>query len=205
MAELGLFPLGIVLLPTERIPLHIFEPRYKELIAECIDQEREFGLVFADEDGMREIGSRAAVLEVLHRFPDGRSNVIVEGRDRFRIVELTEGRPFQTAEVEPVADSPDEAPPGLDEVERALAAFKRLATVTESEVEVPSLETPQLSFELAGRVDFGSEVKQQLLESRLERERLVRLAELFERACDAVERERAVRERAQGNGRVTRR
>ena len=52
MSELGLFPLGIVLLPTEQIPLHIFEERYQELIGECLDEEREFGLVFADDDGL---------------------------------------------------------------------------------------------------------------------------------------------------------
>ena len=60
MAEIGLFPLGIVLLPTERVPLHIFEPRYQELIGECLDADEEFGLVYADEDGVREIGTRAS-------------------------------------------------------------------------------------------------------------------------------------------------
>ena len=90
MAELGLFPLGIVLLPTEQIPLHIFEDRYQELIGECLDEEREFGLIFADEDGLRELGTRAAVTEVLERFDDGRLNIVVEGRERFRLLELTE-------------------------------------------------------------------------------------------------------------------
>ena len=100
MNELGLFPLGIVLLPTEQIPLHIFEDRYQELIGECLADEREFGLVFADEDGLREIGTRAAVTEVLDKFDDGRLNIVAEGRERFRLVELTEGRSFQTGIVE---------------------------------------------------------------------------------------------------------
>ena len=99
MDEIGLFPLGIVLLPTEQVPLHIFEERYKELIGECLDEEREFGLVFADDDGLREVGTRAAVTDVLERFEDGRLNVVVEGRERFRLVELTTGRAFQTGEV----------------------------------------------------------------------------------------------------------
>ena len=80
MSELGLFPLGIVLLPTEQIPLHIFEDRYQELIGECLADEREFGLVFADDDGLREIGTRAAVTEVLEKFDDGRLNIVAEGR-----------------------------------------------------------------------------------------------------------------------------
>jgi Lon protease-like protein len=65
MPELGLFPLGMVLLPTERVPLHIFEPRYRELIGECVEEEREFGLLLGDEDGLREIGTRAVVAEVV--------------------------------------------------------------------------------------------------------------------------------------------
>src|SRR5437763_1318581 len=75
--ELGLFPLGIVLLPTERVPLHIFEPRYRERIGECIAEECEFGLVFADENGVRELGTRARVEEVLEQFDDGRMNIVV--------------------------------------------------------------------------------------------------------------------------------
>src|SRR6185436_21041823 len=109
--DLGLFPLAIVLLPTERIPLHIFEPRYKELIRECIDEEREFGLLLEGA----EVGTRARVTQVLQQLPDGRLNVVVEGGGRFRVVERTEGRSFQTAEVEPLED--DDDPPDPDEVE----------------------------------------------------------------------------------------
>ena len=99
MDEIGLFPLGMVLLPTERVPLHVFEEQYKELIGECIELEQEFGLVLQDDDGIREIGTRAAVVAVLERFDDGRMNVVVEGRERFRVVALTSGRAFRTADV----------------------------------------------------------------------------------------------------------
>src|SRR2546429_824049 len=102
--ELGLFPLGIVLLPTERTPLHIFEPRYLELVGECLDQEGEFGLLFGDSDGVREVGTRAAVADVVERLPDGRLNIVVEGRERFRVVLLTRRRSFMTAEVESLED-----------------------------------------------------------------------------------------------------
>src|SRR3954468_21629543 len=98
MVEIGLFPLAIVLLPTERIPLHIFEPRYRELIRECLEEEREFGLLLEGSD----VGTRARVTQVLQQLPDGRLNVVVEGGERFRIVERTEGRSFLTAEVEPL-------------------------------------------------------------------------------------------------------
>src|SRR3954451_9284546 len=107
MEEIGLFPLGIVLLPTERVPLHIFEPRYKELIGECLEDDSEFGLVYADEDGVREIATRARVTEVCDRLDDGRLNVLIEGGDRFRVERLTRDRTFLTAEVEPVEDRDD--------------------------------------------------------------------------------------------------
>src|SRR3954471_4651555 len=104
MEELGLFPLGIVLLPTEKVPLHIFEERYRELVGECIEEDREFGLVYADEGGVRELGTRAHVAAILERFDDGRLNIVVEGGRRFVVERLTDGRTFMTAEVNDVDD-----------------------------------------------------------------------------------------------------
>ncbi len=200
MNELGLFPLGIVLLPTEQIPLHIFEDRYQELIGECLAEKREFGLVYADDEGLREIGTYAAVAEVLDRFDDGRLNIVAEGRQRFRLVELTEGRSFHTGRVEPVADVQEEADPG--DAERAVALFHRLVELTGAEVEEPRLDADQLSFELAGRFEFAPELKQRLLQLTSERRRMQLLAELLEGAAVAVEREREIAKRAEGNGKV---
>jgi Lon protease-like protein len=200
VAEIGLFPLGIVLLPTELVPLHIFEPRYRELIGECLDEEREFGLVLADDDGIRDVGTRAAVTEVLERFDDGRLNVVVEGRDRFRISELTAGRSFQTAEVEPVEDEPD--PPEGDEVERALTLFGQLVELTGTEIEAPEPSVPQLSYAVAARFEFVPTLKQELLQETSERRRLRRLNELLAGAAEALEREREIAARAATNGKV---
>ena len=203
MSELGLFPLGIVLLPTEQVPLHVFEPRYKELVGECLAEGHELGIVLADDDGLRAVGTRAAVTEVLHTFEDGRLNVVVEGRERFRLVSLTEGRSFQTGEVEPLADEPD--PAAAADVERALDLFRKLAELTETEIDDPEPGSEQLSFELAARVALAPELKQELLEGISERVRLKRLCELLGRAADAVQLERAVAERASRNGKVDRR
>ena len=200
MSELGLFPLGIVLLPTEQIPLHIFEERYQELIGECLDEEREFGLIFADEEGLREIGTYAAVTEVLDKFDDGRLNIVAEGRERFRLLELTDGRSFQTGIVEAIADEVDDADP--NDTEHALELYQRLVDLTGAEVEEPRLDVPQLSFELAGRFEFAPELKQRLLQLTSERRRMKLLAELLAGAAAAVEREREIAERAHGNGKV---
>ena len=200
MTELGLFPLGIVLLPTEQVPLHIFEERYKELISECLENEQEFGLVYADGDGVREIGTRAAVIEVLARLEDGRMNVVAEGRERFRLLELTEGRSFHTGSVEPVVDKQD--PADAESVARALELFERLKELTASDVEVPAAESPQLSFELAARVELAPEAKQALLQEVSERVRVEQVVELLAEANLTVERQRRAAERAATNGKV---
>ena len=199
MSDLGLFPLDIVLLPTERIPLHIFEPRYRELIAECLSEDREFGLVFGDGEGLREVGTRAAVVEVVEEFPDGRLNIVVEGRERFRLVALTEGRSFATGDVQPLAD--EAASSEREQREAALGLYRTLAELVEADVDEPDPDSGVLSFELAARVDFGAERKQDLLELTSEPERLARVAELIESAIDAIRLERELAERAALNGR----
>jgi Lon protease-like protein len=200
MAEIGLFPLGMVLLPAEQVPLHVFEPRYKELIGECLAEGREFGLVYADDEGMRQVGTRASVVEVLDRFDDGRLNVVVQGGERFRLVELTSGRSFQTAEVESLDDRDDPGDPA--DAERALALYRRLVELTGSEVEDPDPNAPQLSFELAGRFEFAPALKQELLQETSERLRLSRLCSLLETAAETVERQREIATRAASNGKV---
>jgi Lon protease-like protein len=197
--EIGLFPLPLVLVPGEQAPLHIFEPRYKELIAECLSEGADFGLVLTDDDGMRDIGTRASVVEVLERFPDGRLNIVVEGGERFRLLELTEGRSFATGEVDSLEDEGDE--PTEDERDRCVAAYQRVVTAADAEFEELDRDAG-LAFQIAARIDLGTDVKQALLELRSERERVVRLATLLEKAADALARDREVRHRASSNGRV---
>ena len=198
MEELGLFPLGIVLVPTERVPLHIFEPRYRELIGECLESDSDFGFVFADDEGIRDIGTRARVAELLEEFEDGRLNVLVEGRERFQLVELTSGRSFRTGRVEPLDDRPD--PAGPDDVTLALAAFRALAAIVEAEPDEPDPQSQQFSFELAARVELADGAKQRLLELRSERERVRLVAELIEDAGRAIVAQQELQERASRNG-----
>lgn len=202
MPELGLFPLPLVLMPTERLPLHIFEPRYKELIGECLDSDDEFGLVLATGDGaVHEVGTRAQVDEVLDVLEDGALNVVVRGTDRFRLLELTTGRSFTTCLVEDVEDEDD----ALDDtdVEQALALFRELVEATDTDVEIPDAETEGLDFVLASRVDFGVEAKQELLATTSPQRRMARLVELLELTLESTRLQKTLRERAGKNGKIS--
>jgi Lon protease-like protein len=200
VSELGLFPLPLVLLPTERVPLHIFEERYRELIGECLDSGGDFGIVYADDDGVRDIGTRARVTEVLARMADGRMDILVQGGDRFRLLELTTGRSFNTGDVSPVEDEED--PAGPESIERALGLFDRLRELTGSDVDVPDADTEQLSFVLAGRVELPSDDKLLLLRDVSERSRMDRVCQLLEDASSTAQHVRGAAERAATNGRV---
>jgi Lon protease-like protein len=198
MEEIGLFPLGIVLLPTERVPLHIFEPRYRALIGECLEADTEFGVLYADEDGVRDIGTRARVSEVLEEFEDGRLNIVVEGGERFRVQELTRGRSYMTATVEPLDDEPVAV--SEETAARAAGAFRALAALAGAETEDPDERSPQLSFELAAHVELAPGAKQRLLDSLSEQERLELVVVLLDEARQTLIATRELGERAKRNG-----
>ncbi len=99
MALLSLFPLELVLLPGTPLPLHIFEPRYKEMIGECLANDAPFGVVRALEEGIAEVGCTAEIITVTKQYPDGRLDLIAEGRNRFEVLEVNRERSFLQAEV----------------------------------------------------------------------------------------------------------
>ncbi len=204
MTQLGLFPLRLVAFPGERLPLHIFEPRYRELIAECLASGEEFGILLADDDGIRAVGTRVAIVELLEKLPDGRVNIVVEGRERFRLAELSEGRSFNTGVVEPFVDDDDPAgaAAAADAAAEALRLLQALADAADVDVELPRPDSPTLSFEVAARVELELGDEQELLELRSERRRLARVIELLGEAVERTRFEREVHERAKTNGKL---
>src|SRR3954451_18235696 len=108
-----LFPLGIVLLPSEVVPLHIFEERYKTLIAECRGDDREFGIVWLSDDGLRSIGCTARVTQVLAEFDDGRTNILVTGGQPFPLLPRIDDMESPAGEIELLSDSDDAVPDPL--------------------------------------------------------------------------------------------
>ncbi|HEY7952348.1 MAG TPA: LON peptidase substrate-binding domain-containing protein, partial [Solirubrobacteraceae bacterium] len=95
-----MFPLGMVALPTESVPLHIFEDRYRRMIEECLESEREFGIVWLSEDELKPIGCACEIDRVLERLEDGRLNIVVRGTRPFRLVERQDDLPYPAAVVE---------------------------------------------------------------------------------------------------------
>ncbi len=204
MPDLGLFPLRLVAFPGERLPLHIFEPRYRELMSECLERDQEFGILLADDDGIRDVGTRAAIAEVLEQLPDGRLTILVEGRERFRLSELTTGRSFHTGVVTPFVDDDTPAAPAADAdaAAEALRLLQALAVAAGVAVELPQPDSPTLSFEVAARVELALADEQELLELQSENRRLTRVAELLGEALERTRFEREVQERATTNGKL---
>jgi ATP-dependent Lon protease len=198
--EIGLFPLGAVLVPGELMPLHIFEDRYKRLIGDCEEHGQEFALLYADDDGARELGCTAELVEVTERFDDGRLNIIVRGAEVVRVLEVTRGRSYITGRVEP---APDDAEAG-DEAGAAVDLYRKVAEVTGNEPdEAVSTDDPLVSYAIAARVEFPAVEKMRILEPRAERDRLMVIIELLARALDNLAVAAEVKERAQTNGKVS--
>ena len=198
--DLPLFPLELVLVPGEPLPLHIFEPRYQELLDRCIDADEPFVLVLQDEEGLRETGCTAEITDVLERFPDGRSNIVSMGREVVRLERVHDEHAYRSAVVTTVEDDPAEAPESAQTA--ALEAFTRLiAELPEQAPDTPE-PGPGLSYALVARIDLGVEAKQDLLEERDESRRLEIVTGLLTEIRRGLVLTRETQERARRNGRV---
>jgi len=200
---LALFPLDLVLFPTTPLPLHIFEPRYKELIAECLESKMPFGVVKAKEDALAEVGCTAHITQVVKRYEDGRMDIVTEGVRRFEVVELNHDRSFVQAEVLFFEDTPN-ALPSREQRDKALELHDALIEITGSEAAIPSKDKNRhddvLSFQLAHELPVDLDFKQALLAMRSEAERLKTLIEYYENILPKLRRVVRTREKASTNG-----
>jgi Lon protease-like protein len=198
--DFPLFPLGMVAVPHEIVPLHIFEDRYKAMIAEVLAEGREFGLVWAADDGLKPNGCAMEVTEVLERHDDGRLDILTRGTRPFRIVEEHFDHVYPAGAVE-FLDDKDESPDD-ETVEAAHEAYGDLVEEATDQVLEPEILEPLTAYEMAATVDFGPDAKQGLLDLRSENARLRLLTRLFRAAVkrlDFIERAQA---RAKSNGKV---
>jgi Lon protease-like protein len=198
--DFPLFPLGIVALPGELIPLHIFEERYKTMISECLEGEREFGIVWLSDDGLREVGCACAIDRVLEEMEDGRIKLLARGTRPFRVIERQGHLPYPAGVIEFVQDREDAVDPELAKAAHdAYAELVRRATDREPE---PDELAEMSAYSMAATVDFGLEAKQGLLDMRSENARLRLVTRLFRAAIKRLELVDRVQERARSNGKV---
>jgi Lon protease-like protein len=200
VADFPLFPLGLVALPHELVPLHIFEERYKTMIGECLERERQFGIVWTTDEGLRHTGCAMEVTRVLERMDDGRLNILTRGTRPFRLVEERHDLPYPAGAVEFLEDKPEE--PDLEIVAAAHAAYRELVEqATENEPDPEELGAMS-AYAMAATVEFGMEAKQGLLDLRAENARLRLVTRLFRAAIKRLELIERAQERARSNGKV---
>ncbi len=198
VALLPLFPLDVVLLPGTPLPLHIFEPRYKEMIAECRANNAPFGVIRALDEGIAEVGCTAEIVTVTKEYPDGRLDLVAEGRKRFEVLELNQDRSFLQAEVLLVPDDP-----GLsaeDDKERAIQVHLEILSLAGAVQDLSAADQSALSFYLAGSLPLDLDFKQKLLATRSESQRIHAVAEYLESILPNLRRAARAREKAGGNG-----
>ncbi len=196
---LPLFPLHVVLLPEEILPLHIFEERYKEMIEMCQNEGLPFGVVLAEESGIRQIGCTARIAEVTQKFPDGRMNIVTRGEERFRIRQTYDEKSYLTAEVELFGDSEAE-PPSENLVNEVVQAF-RANTKNPDFLSEDLIEDPaRLSFIIGAALQLPLRDKQAFLESDSPGERLRSLVRLIQEKRHRNEQASGLNEAAARNG-----
>ena len=167
---LPIFPLELVLLPGVPLPLHIFEPRYKEMIAECLAQKKPFGVVRASPDGVADIGCTAEIMSVTKKYDDGRMDILTRGVERFEVIQVNEARSFLQAEISVVEDEPGK--PATEMVTQAVRLHAEIAKLAGTELSGPDEHGGNLSFLLAGSLPLDLDFKQNLLSTLSEAKRL---------------------------------
>ncbi len=203
-----LFPLGLVLLPQMPLPLHIFEERYKLMIAECLEKNKEFGIVFFNGTDIQAIGCAASIQEILKRYIDGRLDILTRGENRFEINEMFDHKPYMEADVTFFDDKLEENSAACQELaDKGMALLKQFAGISGVQGEydfAEMMDFKSISFVIAGCEGFSYEEKQKFLEMSSTYERLEKsvasLARIIERTKITTEIQKIIG----GNGDMTR-
>jgi len=188
------------MLPSEFVPLHVFEDRYKTMIGECLEHDREFGIIWLAENELKPVGCACAIERVLERMDDGRMNILTRGTRPFRLVERQDDLPFPAGTIEFLADR--EIEPDEDAARDAYGAYTTL--VTEATDTPPDTQriARMSAYEMAATVELGLDAKQGLLELRSENARLRQVTRLFRAALKRLEFVDRAQARARSNGKV---
>lgn len=197
---LPLFPLGLVLFPGEPVPLHIFEPRYREMVKVCLDEDGPFGIIYASEEGLAQIGCTARIHKVVQRYADGRLDIVAVGEERFRLDGVNRDRSYLTAHVTWVEDASgvtDDDKVRQRVITRHMKLIELAGGDPRPEVYDGSLD---ISFLVGRNAGLDLDDKQTLLEMNDEAGRLHFLAEHLQKLLIRVQKAHKIRDLAQGDG-----
>lgn len=204
---LPLFPLDIVLLPEEPLPLHIFEERYKQMVGECLEAkssgtgQQEFGVVLGKDQEICRVGCTARIINLTRKYADGRMDIFTVGNRRFEILFTDTQSPYLRGGVQYFDDDTDT--PGDAEAERAIELFRMAMQRIHKSSDMPiHFIQPyrHLSFRIAAPLPLDLDFKQQLLMRRSESDRLQEVIRVVERLISQVDLVRKAQARAGGNG-----
>lgn len=198
--RIPLFPLNVVLFPGEHLPLHIFEPRYRRMVRECLDIESSFGMLLALSDGIVRVGCTAEILNVTKRYDDGRMDILTIGRRPFRVVDLFDEDPLLEGSVDYLEDDDSLSDP--QKQEELIALYEACHTLLFEGIP-PSLREgrPQLlSYAVTSVLPLDLLWKQQILELRSEAERVDRLVRYLGEWALHLQKVETLRHRGDGDG-----
>ncbi len=190
----------MVLFPGAPLPLHIFEPRYREMIGELLESKEQFGVVRSVKEGIADVGCTAEIVAVAKQYEDGRMDIVTEGRERFEVMNVDTQRSFFRAEVLYFVDEPERAAKG--EVSRLLESHAEALALLGANAETPSPDEKELSFLIAASMPFDLDFKQKLLAMRSEAKRVQELLTYYEALIPSLRRAVKARKKAGGNGHV---
>jgi len=198
--RIPLFPLNVVLLPGAELPLHIFEPRYRGMVKDCLKHKSEFGMLMALPKGVAHVGCTAEVIEVVKRYDDGRMDIITVGRQPFRVVQFLEDNEL----LEGYVDYLEDCEPRLDtKIRRELVELYEVCHTLIFGDYPKGLEADSevcLSYRVAGTLPLDLRWKQQVLELRTEADRQQRLVAYLREWAPHLQKTEDLRQRLVGNG-----
>jgi len=198
--RIPLFPLNVVLFPGEQLPLHIFEPRYRRMVRECLGANSTFGVLLAMPDGVTRVGCTAGILEVIKRYDDGRLDILTVGREPFRVVELFTEDPLLKGQIDYLGD--DDSPLDPARQKHLIELYETCDTLLFADLPRDLEATPpeRLSYSIASALPLDLLWKQQLLELRSEAEREERLLRYLRDWALHLQKQEHLRHHAGGNG-----
>ena len=196
---LPVFPLELVLLPGAPLPLHIFEPRYREMISECLERNQTFGVLRAKEETMAEVGCTAEIIAVTKKYPDGRMDIVTQGRERFEVVRLNHERSFLQAEIMLIKDEGEKA--SEKDVGQAVQLHGEIMRLAGAQpASIADIDAAQVAYFLAGSLPLDLDFKQSLLGMKSESERIQSLISYLQSVLPNLRHSVRVRQKASGNG-----